>query len=177
MKAFIGEDFARKFVGLCVPPLVLALADAALTLLGQSEAYWASSFAVNEASPGFAALLKLGPWILAAGAVVWMLAFCSVIVAAPPLFALILSIAVSVGHTVGSGSWIFEHFRFGAGYQIANFYYLFSAVLIGIGARHAFPFGIGSSDNALLVDRGTRVLVCGVLFAAACLMFLVPLPQ
>lgn len=177
MERMLGGDFKRKFVGLCVPPLLLALADGSLTVLGQSEMYWSNFLVVNEASPGFGALLEAGPWMLAGGAVVWMAAFCLLIIAAPPTPALIISIAVALGHTVGSGSWLFEHFKFGAGYQVANAYYLMSACMIGFGVRHAFPAGIMKSDDALKVAEKTRLLIAGAIFAAATVMFLFPLQR
>ncbi len=175
MTAWVGVDFRRKFLGLCVPPLLLAAADGALTVLGQSEVYWSNFVLVNEASPGFGALLQMNPWIFALGLLVWLLAFCTLIIAVPPLPALILSIAVTMGHTVGSGSWIFDHFSFGAGYQLANLYYLVSACIIGVGLRHAFPAGVPKNDSALNLPDQTRLWVAGGIFAAAALMFLVPL--
>jgi hypothetical protein len=177
MKGIIGVGFKRKFLGLCVPPLLLALADGSLTVLGQSEIYWSNFLAVNESSPAFGALLKSSPWMLAAGAVVWMVAFSFLIIAAPPTPALILSFAITLGHTVGSGSWLFEHFKFGAGYQIANAYYLMSACLIGFGFRHAFPAGVMKSDDALNIPEKTRLLIAGIIFAAATACFLLPLQR
>jgi glycerol-3-phosphate acyltransferase PlsY len=177
MKTIIGADFWRKFLGLCLPPFILAVADGTLTVLGQSEAYWSNFHAVNEASPGFGALLKINPWLLAVGAGVWLAAFCAMIIAAPPTAALILSLAITLAHTFGSSSWLFEHFMFGSGYQIANAYYLFSACLIGFGVRYAFPSGVMKSDNALNLSDKTRLQVVGGIFLAASVMFLMPLPR
>lgn len=176
MKGLLGDDFRRKLLGLCVPPLLLALIDGSLAVLGQSELYWSNYLVVNEASPGFGALLKISPWALAAGAIVWMVAFSAMIVSAPPVMSLITSIAITLGHTVGSGSWIFGHFQFGAGYQAANAYYLMSACLIGLGIRHAFPVGVPRSDNAVNLPEKTRLLLAGLIFAAAGVTFLLPLP-
>ncbi len=177
MKNVLGVDFRRKFLGLCVPPIILALADGTLTVLGQSEIYWSNFLAVNEASPGFGALLKMDPWLLAVGAGVWLVSFSMMIIAAPPTAALILSIAITLGHTVGSGSWLFEHFKFGSGYQIANAYYLLSACIIGFGVRYAFPSGVMKSDNALNFPDKTRFLVAGGILLAASAMFLMPLAR
>lgn len=44
------ETLKQRFLGLCVPPLLLCLLDVALTLAGQSSPYWAGDYAnVNEA--------------------------------------------------------------------------------------------------------------------------------
>ena len=177
MRNLLGVDFRRKFLGLCVPPLIFAFADGALTVLGQSEVYWANFHAVNEASPGFGALLKMNPWLFGAGLLVWLAAFCALIIALPPTAALILSIAITLGHTVGSGSWLFEHFKFGAGYQIANAYYLLSAGIIGLGIRHSFPTGVMKADNALNLPEKARLLIAGGIFVAAAIMFLMPVTR
>ena len=63
-------------LGLCLPPLVFCLLDAAITLFGQSAQYWAGDYAqVNEGSPTFYDLLQIRPAASVVGTLVWILVF------------------------------------------------------------------------------------------------------
>lgn len=171
MRSYLGAGFKRRFLGLCVPPLVLGLVDGSLTLVGQSSFYWENYLAVNEANPIFASLLQVHPVAFLAGAVAWLAMLCTMIVLLPQLAALILSIAITFGHTIGSGNWLFGHFELG--YQLANGYYLLSACALGLGIRYAMGSGMPDAD-VLKVPADVRAKIGGAVFALGALLYLFP---
>ena len=172
MIGLFKAGFRRRFLGLCLPPLLFSTIDGVMTLLGQSEVYWANHAAVNEASPTFGYLLQIGPAALIAGALVWLLMISALVLALPTTFALIVSIAITFAHTMGSGSWLFGHFDFG--YQWTNAYYLFSAVVLGCGIRYALPSERAWHDDVIDIPRNQRMIIGAVVFGAAALAFLFP---
>ena len=171
MHQLLGVGFNRRFLGLCVAPLVLALFDGVLTAVGQSDFYWSNHAAVNEASPFFAGLLQLGPFAFVLGAAVWLAMLCTMIMVLPQLMSLILSIAITFGHTIGSGSWLFSHFDLG--YQLANGYYFLSACVLGFGIRYAIGHG-AMEGEVLNVRPVVRWRLGGAVFALAAFLFLYP---
>ena len=84
-------------------------------------------------SPSFNHLLQIHPVAFAAGIFVWMGVFVSVILLLPDTLALIVSIAVTFGHTVGVATWLVSRPQFG--YQLCNGLFLASAVCLGLGIR------------------------------------------
>jgi hypothetical protein len=63
----------------------------------------------------------------------WAGVFVGLILLLPDTLALIASLAVTFGHTVGAATWLL--FRFQYGYQACNGLFLLSAVLLGLGIR------------------------------------------
>lgn len=171
MSSYLGTGFKRRFIGLCVPPLALGVVDGLMTLVGQSSFYWENYLAVNEANPVFANLLQVHPVAFLAGAAAWLGMMCTMIVVLPRLPALILSIAITFGHTIGSGNWLLEHFDLG--YQLANGYYLLSACVLGLGIRYAIGSGMPEAD-VLKVSAHTRARIGIAAFALGALLFLFP---
>jgi hypothetical protein len=169
--AFIGVGFKRRFVGLCAPPLALGALDGLLTVLGQSSVYWTNHAATNEANPVFSALLQAGPLAFLLVALLWLAMLGTMILVLPRLPALILSLAISFGHTVGSGSWLFDHFELG--YHLANGYYLASASLLGVGILHAIGHQ-AEEPEVIRASPGTRLKIGGTVFALSVLLFLFP---
>ena len=124
----------RRLLGLCLPPALLALFDAALTLFGQSAAYWAGNYAqVNEQSPTFHQLLATHPLAFTAGLVAWVLVFSGLILLLPQTLAMTASIAVAIGHTWGATTWLIYRFEFG--YQTCNGLFLLTAFVLAVGIR------------------------------------------
>ena len=124
----------RRVLGLCLPPLVFCILDGAVTLLGQSVEYWSGDYVrVNEASPTFNHLLQIHPAVYVFGILVWAVVFVGIILLLPDTLALIVSIAVTFGHTVGAATWLLYRFHFG--YQACNGLFLLSAVLLGLCIR------------------------------------------
>jgi hypothetical protein len=127
----------NRFFGLCLPPLLLCLFDSTLTLVGQSSQYWAGNYwLANERNPTFNSLLNISPWADMAGIAVWMGVFVGILLLLPDTLALIVSIAVTFGHTVGAATWLYSRFfRSEYGYQMCNALFLFTAILLGTSIR------------------------------------------
>jgi hypothetical protein len=131
----------QRFLGLCLPPLLLCILDFVVTMVGQSAQYWAGNYAsVNEGSPTFHDLLQTHPAAFIAGGAVYVVVFVSLILLLPDMLALIVSVSTTIGHTEGAATWLW--YRFHYGYQLCMGLTLLSAMLIGVGIRwgwHAYP--------------------------------------
>jgi len=126
-----------RVLGLCLTPLLICALDYMLTLLGQSDAYWAGDYQrVNEASPMFNYLLQIHPAAFIAGMAVWMTVFVGLILLLPDTLALIVSIAVAFGHSAGAATWLWWRFEYG--YQAVNGMILAVAALLGLGIRYGW---------------------------------------
>ncbi len=118
----------RKLL-LCVPPLALCLLDQTITLAGQSSLYWSGHYAAsNEGNPLFNWLLQQHPLAFEAGIVMWIVLFCSLILVLPRLAAMVVSIAIVLGHTWGAATWLC--WKVQNGYWITLGLFLASAILI-----------------------------------------------
>ncbi len=143
----------QRFLGLCLPPLVFWALDATLTLIGQSAAYWQGQRAyVNEGSPTFHYLLTVHPAAFAAGMAGWAAIFVAVLLLLPDTLALIVSVAIVLGHAAGTATWLYYHFKFG--YQMCNGLFFLAAVAVGIGVRWGWRAG---PSEALRLDRIPQV--------------------
>lgn len=128
------ETLRQRLLGLCLPPLVLCLVDATVTLVGQPAQYWAGDYAsLSEGSPTFHQLLELHPAAFAAGILVWVLVFVSAILLLPGVLALVASLVVTFAHAAGAATWLF--FRFQYGYQACNALFLATAILTAVCVR------------------------------------------
>lgn len=157
-----------RLLGLCLAPALLCAADGALTLGGQSAAYWAGQRdATNELSPMFHALLVVHPAAFAAGIAGWMAVFVTAIVIAPPALASVFSMAVALGHAMGAITWLVN---LPHGYQVANVVVLGVAAGLGLGVRHA------ARHEAMLfnLSRTARAVAIAGLFALGAWLFLWP---
>lgn len=172
MRSYLGAGFKARFLGLCVPPLAFAIIDGLLTVAGQSAVYWSNHSASNEANPVFAALLQGHPAAFIAGLLLWLVMLTTIILVLPRIFALILSITITFGHTIGSGSWLFNHFDFG--YNLANAYYLLSACILGLGISYAFSLRDTKEDRVLHVSDTMRLRIGAGLFGLAAMLYLAP---
>ena len=124
----------RRLLGLCLLPALLACLDSTLTLAAQSKEYWAGNYArVNEMSPTFHQLLAYHPLAFVAGEAGWILIFTGMILLMPQTLALIMSIAVTLGHTGGAASSLL--FRYPYGYQVCIGLCLLVAVGLAVGIR------------------------------------------
>jgi len=96
----------RRLIGRLVPVL-LAVLDGSVTLLGQPAAYHSGDHAqVLEGTPGFRILLTYGPTAYIVGLAVWVLAFVGMILLLPSTPALAVCLMFTLGHTIGAFSWI-----------------------------------------------------------------------
>jgi hypothetical protein len=136
-----------RLLGLCVPPILLSGLDGALTLTGQSSAYWAGDRAqVNELSPTFHWLLTVHPLAFVAGWVVWVLVFVGLILLLPKMLALTASLAVTTAHEWGASSWL--AMRFDYGYQLIVAMYIVGALVMAVGIRQTMKMEGGASERA-----------------------------
>ncbi len=99
--------FPKRRLWLCVAPAVFTLLDQTLTLAGQAPEYWAGNFAyVNEGSPHGHWALAQHPLVFELGILLWVALFGAAIVLLPRLPALIVSLAVTMGHAWGASTWL-----------------------------------------------------------------------
>ena len=122
----------HRLLGLCLPPLVFVALDNGVTLIGQSAKYWAGTYrSANEASPTFNYLLQIHPAAFVMGSLVWVALIVAVILLLPDFLALITSIVVTFGHTIGAATWLL--YRFNYGYQMCLGLLLMSSTILGSG--------------------------------------------
>ncbi len=89
------------------PAAGLFVADASLTLAGQSEQYWAGEYgAAVEGNPIAHPLLVRSPWLFASLAVVWLAIFSAVIVFWRHPAAKWMAVLIAVAHAIGGASWV-----------------------------------------------------------------------
>lgn len=99
--------WSRNRLWLCIAPVLLTLLDQTLTLAGQPPEYWAGNLArVNEGSPQGHWALAQHPLVFELGIVLWIALFCAAILLLPRLPALIVSLAVAMGHAWGASTWL-----------------------------------------------------------------------
>jgi hypothetical protein len=120
--------YIRKTL-LCIPPVALCLLDQTVTLVGQPKSYWVGNYTdALEGNPWFNWLLQRHPLAFEAGIAAWILLFCSLILLMPRLGAMVISIAVVLGHTWGTATWLCWRVRHG--YWLSIGLFLTSAILI-----------------------------------------------
>lgn len=89
------------------PASVPFVADASLTLVGQTSEYWAGDYGVAvEANPIAHPLLVRSPWLFASLAVVWLAIFSAVIVFWRHPAAKWMAVLIAVAHAIGGASWV-----------------------------------------------------------------------
>jgi hypothetical protein len=163
----------QRFLGLCIAPLLLCLLDNTLTLVGQPAEYWAGDRSkVDEDSPTFNHLLQISPLADIAGVAVWMGVFVAIILLLPDTPALIVSIAVTIGHTSGAASWILDRYHFG--YQLTMALTLLSASLLGVDIRWAWKAAPAGQYRLVCLPPVLRWLLIAGLFAIGVYLFLWP---
>jgi hypothetical protein len=162
----------HRFVGLCLPPLLLCLLDASLTLMGQSPEYWSGNYAaVNEASPTMNHLLQMHPLVFVAGLLIWTAVFVSVLFLLPDTLALGISIALTFGHTAGSATWLYWRYHYG--YQLCNGLFLLTAAVLAVAIRHGWQ-AIPRERYLLPFSPVVRWLMVLAIIALAVYMYLWP---
>lgn len=162
-----------RLLGLCLTPLLCCGLDATLTLAGQASGYWAGDHTlVNEASPTFHDLLRLGPGYFLTGITVWATIFVGLILLVPDAAALVFSIAVTFGHTVGAATWLLYRFEFG--YQLCNGLFLISAVALGLGIHYGWQARPAETYQPPIRQPVVRWLLIAALFATGIYLFVWP---
>jgi hypothetical protein len=157
-----------------IPPILLCCLDFALTLYGQSPAYWAGNYqAVNEISPSFRWYLETHPLLFAVMGMVWIGIFSTLIAILPEKIGMAISVAVVIGHMAGSATWLAYRLN---SYQSCNALFLFTSIAI------VTSFNMGRSDtgrtlidwNRTNVPPWTRWILAAALVALPVWWFLIP---
>ncbi len=100
-------------------PIAVCLADVGLTLQGQPAEYWQGEYRVaNEANPLPHFFLEWHPLAFAGLALAWIAVFAIVILILPRRWALCTCLAVIVGHTIGTLSWLLRNRPFGPWFAV-----------------------------------------------------------
>lgn len=163
----------RRFIGLCLPTVPFCVLDASLTLAGQSSAYWGGDYAqVNEASPTFNHVLAVHPLAFVAGIAVWLGVVIGFLLLVPDTLALIASIAVVFGHTIGAATWLLWRFQFS--YQLCNGLFLAAAVVLGLSIRYGWRATPAEEYRLSTLPALWRWLLAAALFGVAAYLFLWP---
>jgi hypothetical protein len=123
----------RRMLALCLPPLLAGLLDMAVTLHGQSAAYWAGDYAqVNEMSGTLRSWLQMSPIAFLGGAIGLVILFLAILYLLPDTLALIFVIALTIGSCNGASTWLWRH---PYGYQISNLIFLAAAIALTFSIR------------------------------------------
>ena len=105
----------------------MCLADAALTLGGQSADYWNDSYrTVNELSPDVHTLLSIHPMVFVMGVLTWLTIIALLSILLPQMLAIGFSTTVTVAHSIGCATWTIWRPPFG--YQIT----MAGSVVVGV---------------------------------------------
>jgi hypothetical protein len=92
---------------LALPPVLLCVADAALTLRGQPREYWQGDFSrVLEFNPLGHVLLAYHPWAFAAGVAVYLVFFLILMQLLTRRWIILLTFVLSIGHAIGGAGWL-----------------------------------------------------------------------
>ncbi len=96
-----------KRTWMCAGPVVMVVADAALTLVGQAPEYWLDGYsAVREDNAIGHWLLELHPVAFLLGVVLWTVLFAAAIHRLPIGWARVLAFGVMFGHAFGAATWL-----------------------------------------------------------------------
>jgi hypothetical protein len=163
----------QRFLGLCLPPMAFCLLDCALTLAGQSAAYWGGAYrpaqrGVADIQPpaGHApAGVRRGDPGMDGG-------ICRHTAAVARHARLIVCIVVTLGHTAGAATWVL--FRFQYGYQACNGLFLLAAAALGIGVRWGWQAAPRQEYRLPFLTGAWRWALAAVLFGVGVYLFLWP---
>ncbi len=101
------RTFRRRFLGLCLLPLLMTCLDNGLTLSHQPAAYWAGDYSkASEANPWFHRLMAYHPAALISWEAAAALIFVGMVLLLPQTLALTISIAYTLGYLVGASTWL-----------------------------------------------------------------------
>lgn len=154
----------RRLVGLCLVPVLLAVLDGSVTLIGQPAAYWAGDYSqVREGTPGFRELLTYGPAAYVGGLAVWVLAFVGMILLLPSTLALAVCLQFTLGHALGAFSWL-NHFPHGRVLPI----FINAAAALGLAIGIRWAWACAPEDDAPLwpsLPTGLRWAIVALLCA------------
>ena len=125
----------RRFLGLCLLPILLTCLDNGLTLWRQPREYWAGDYTkAQEGNSWHYRLMAYHPLALVAEEAGSMLVFVGMILLMPQTLALTISIAATLGYLVGASTWLlYGGLRYG--HEMFCGLCLLTAVALAIGIR------------------------------------------
>jgi hypothetical protein len=98
---------SKYHLWLCVPILISYIFDHVLTLMGQSNAYWAGDYTiVNELNMLANWFLRIHPFAFVLFSIIVFFLYAAIIVIIPLKFAKTLSIYLVMAHTYGGFHWL-----------------------------------------------------------------------
>ena len=170
-----ASRFSKQSLWLCCPPAALCILDGVLTLFGQPVEYWQADYAnVSEMSPSFNALLQIHPIAFLLGTLTWLVIISLLILLLPSTWALIFSVAATMGHTVGAATWILWRFDHGYNALIALVFLTSALVVFTLrkGQRESGQAAIDWSRTGL--PPWSRWIAIAFLLALAVALFVRP---
>ena len=163
----------RRFLGLCLPPILLGSLDATLTLCGQSSVYWAGNYQyVNEMGGFLNQLLRIHPMVFIAFICIEFALLSSFILLVTDSIALWISIASTFSSSVGACSWIL--YRFSYGYAICHLVFLSAAILLTLGIRYGWQARPAEKYELKRLSPLWRGILATAIFALAVYLILWP---
>jgi hypothetical protein len=130
------RTFRRRFLGLCLLPVLMTCLDDGLTLLQQPAAYWAGDYSkASEANPWFHHLMAYHPAAFISWEAASVLIFVGMILLMPQTLALTISIAYTLGYLVGASTWLLYGGYFRYGHKMFSGLCLLTAVFMAVGIR------------------------------------------
>jgi hypothetical protein len=149
MNGMSRSPAVRRFLGLCVPFLLVMAVDGCVTLAGQPAEYWAGDYGrVNEGSVTFRDLLLAHPAAFVAGLAANGAIVSLLILLLPRLLALMTALTATIGHTWGATTWL--AFRFQFSYAQCQLFFCCVALVLSICLTQAWT---PDADRPLLADR------------------------
>jgi hypothetical protein len=94
---------------LCVPSVLLPMADFWITLFGQPASYWSDFSTAREASPIWAPMMQIHPAFFFACHLGYLAIICALIIYAPKRLVLPTALMVCLWHILGFSSWVFDY--------------------------------------------------------------------
>ncbi len=124
-------------IWLCCPAVILFCSDVTITLSSQRAAFWEGAFhTVEEANPLARVLLLFGPWTFLSAAVCWVSVCILAMLYGNRGLARALSYGLTIGHALGTASWLPRHGRVG----------FLAAILLIVAAKQIMDWCWAKSD-------------------------------
>lgn len=164
-----------RLLGLGIPCLLAFLLDSGLTMHGQPPQYWAGDYScTNEGAPFMRRLFMIHPAAAVGGYALWVSLMFGLLILAPEVVAVILSIAIVFGHTAGAYTWLIPMGPMIGWYQTANGMFLVSAIILGIGIRWTVRTSLTVQQTGMRMSPWLRWGLILLMLVVGCSMIFVP---
>jgi|SRR5579862_2550945 len=169
-------DWKRRLLGMGLPCLLAFLFDVGMTLHGQPAEYWAGDYSqTTEGAPFIRKAYLLHPAAVFGVEALWVGIIVTWVLLLPEVLAVIVSIAVVFGHTVGGYTWL-GILPMAGWFQTAHGAFLVSAAVLGVALN--WSLRKAHQPDSDLARRGLHPFVRWALISAAsalaCYMYLIP---